>query len=305
MPRVMTHAVTTGFASAFKPTTGSLLTSTLLFSGLLAGLGQAAGLPTELPGTPPPGRNVEGIMDNSFLVEEAYNQEPGVVQHIFNANYGLNRLQGSDDRSLNFAFTQEWPVFSQTHQFSYTLPYSWVRTGGQSGQGLGDILLNYRYQAYYNEATLRAFAPRFSLILPTANDGFGGETVGYQWNLPFSTALGSDWFAHANAGLTFSPEAAPQPRHDLLHYNLGASLIYAARSDLHFMLEWIGNWNDTPGAAAGQRYEFSSVILPGVRKAFNFNGETQVVLGLGAPVGLTRTAPDVGLFLYLSIEHGF
>ena len=37
------------------------------------------------------------------------------------------------------------------------------------------------------------------------------------------------------------PEAAPQPRHDLLHYNLGASLIYAARSDLHFMLEWIGN----------------------------------------------------------------
>ena len=26
----------------------------------------------------------KGIQDNSFLVEEAYNQEPGVVQHISN-----------------------------------------------------------------------------------------------------------------------------------------------------------------------------------------------------------------------------
>ncbi|PYL47388.1 MAG: hypothetical protein DMF40_08590 [Verrucomicrobia bacterium] len=26
----------------------------------------------------------KGIQDSSFLIEEAYNQEPGVVQHIFN-----------------------------------------------------------------------------------------------------------------------------------------------------------------------------------------------------------------------------
>ena len=26
----------------------------------------------------------KGIQDNSFFIEEAYNQEPGVVQHIFN-----------------------------------------------------------------------------------------------------------------------------------------------------------------------------------------------------------------------------
>ena len=63
--------------------------------------------------------------------------------------------------------------------------------------------------------------------------------------------------------------------------------------------------NDTQAPRQDSATKFSSVILPGVRKAFNFNGETQVVLGLGAPVGLTRTAPDVGLFLYLSIEHGF
>jgi hypothetical protein len=32
-------------------------------------------------------RPVDGIMDNSFLIEEAYNQEKGVVQHIFTAIY--------------------------------------------------------------------------------------------------------------------------------------------------------------------------------------------------------------------------
>ena len=26
----------------------------------------------------------KGIQDNSFFIEKAYNQEPGVVQHIFN-----------------------------------------------------------------------------------------------------------------------------------------------------------------------------------------------------------------------------
>ena len=96
-------------------------------------------------------------MDNSFLVEEAYNQEPGVVQHIFNANYGLNRLQGSDDRSLNFALPRNGPCSAKRTSSAIPCLASWVRTGGQSGQGLGDILLNYRYQAYYNEATLRAF----------------------------------------------------------------------------------------------------------------------------------------------------
>ena len=32
-------------------------------------------------------RPIEGISDNSFLIEEAYNQEAGVVQHIFGALY--------------------------------------------------------------------------------------------------------------------------------------------------------------------------------------------------------------------------
>ena len=251
-------------------------------------------------------KNVSGIMDNSFLIEEAYNQEPGIVQHILTGFYGVNKMGGPDDQAFNLSFTQEWPVLSQTHQFSYTVPYSLVDSGGQRDNGIGDILLNYRYQAYFDEPNLRAFAPRFSLVLPTGDvdRGFGDDTLGFQWNLPFSTAIGDKWFAHANAGLTFLPDAGPKPRHDLLHYNLGASTIYAATSDLHFMLEWVGSWNDQFDVTAGSSHEFESLIMPGVRKAFNFENGSQWVVGLGVPIGLTGSAPDIGVFLYLSFEHG-
>src|SRR5580765_8093872 len=132
---------------------------------LLSGLGFE--VPAAEPGAGPVReRNVDGIMDNSFLVEEAYNQEPGVVQHILTAAYGLNRLHGPDENRLDSSFTQEWPLFSQTHQLSYTLFGSIAKTGGRSENGFGDMMINYRYQAWYDESTLTAFAPRFSLVLP-------------------------------------------------------------------------------------------------------------------------------------------
>jgi hypothetical protein len=217
-------------------------------------------------------------------------------------------MNGPDDETWNLAFTQEWPVFSQMHQFSYTVPYSFARSGGLSDDGVGDVLLNYRYQAYFDERTLRAFAPRFSLVLPTgdARRGFGENTLGYQLNLPFSTALGDKWFVHANAGATFLPHAESVSRRELWHYNLGASAIYAATRDIHFMVEWLGLWNGGPDpSGVGVRHEFASVISPGVRKAFNFRSGSQLVLGVAAPIGLTGSAPDYGVFLYVSFEHWF
>ena len=61
-------------------------------------------------------RPAAALQDNSFLIEEPYNQEPGMLQHT-----GVLRWQGHD-WTLNFS--QEWPVGSQTHQFSYAVPYA-------------------------------------------------------------------------------------------------------------------------------------------------------------------------------------
>lgn len=59
-------------------------------------------------------RPAEAIQDNSFLVEEAYNQQPGVVQHIFNALW-------TEDGVWALSLTQEWPLFSPP-RFSLIVP---------------------------------------------------------------------------------------------------------------------------------------------------------------------------------------
>jgi hypothetical protein len=269
-----------------------------------------------LPGWPPPAwgadatstttRNVDGIADNSFLVEEAYNQEPGVVQHILTAFYAYDSF-GESTRNWNLAFTQEWPLFSRTHQLSYSVPYNFTETDSAPVDGIGDVLLNYRYQVCYDEQTLTAFAPRLSLILPTGDDfrGGGEETLGYQANLPFSTTLNDRWFVHLNAGATFLPEAASSDGRDLWHYNAGASVIYAPLPALNFMLEWVGVWQESPRSGGSLGYEFNTLISPGFRQAFNSRNGAQLVLGAAAPIGLNRASPDYGVFLYVSFEHFF
>ncbi|MDB6074548.1 MAG: hypothetical protein JWO89_2188 [Verrucomicrobiaceae bacterium] len=244
-------------------------------------------------------------MDNSFLIEEAYNQDAGAVQHIWTGAYGVNRMSGPDDRVWNLSFTQEWPFLSQTHQLSYTIPWAINDQATTHADGLGDVLLNYRYQLYFDEKTLTAFAPRLSFILPTgdAERRLGNDTFGYQVNLPFSTTLGDRWFFHTNSGFTWLPNAGPGPRKDLLDTMVGASVIYAATSRLHLMLEWTGTWQDRGPDAAG--HDFVALISPGVRFAFNLPGDKQIVLGLAAPLGMTRAAPEYGIFLYASLEHPF
>src|SRR6266478_4272974 len=252
-----------------------------------------------------PHRPIDGIMDNSFLIEEAYNQDPGIVQHIFNAVYSIDDLSQTRQRRTDLSFTQEWPAYGQAHQFSYTVPYAVVREAGHWSDGIGDVLLNYRYQVFLNEKTLTAFAPRFSFVLPTGDEqkGFGSGTLGYQCNLPFSMTLGDRWFVHANAGLTFLPNAGEPPAHTFLNYNLGASVIYCVTDRFNLMLEWIGNWNQDVADSGETERQSPSVISPGFRTAFNLSNGSQFVVGLAAPIGLTKSGPEIGAFIYLSFEH--
>ena len=253
---------------------------------------------------------IDGISDNSFLVEEAYNQEPGVVQHIFNAVY----LRDPHRHGWPFNFTQEWPLFSVQHQLSYSIVSSYLWEEGQLQSGLGDILINYRYQALEEGSTSPAFAPRFSLILPTGSrdKGTGNGVVGYQWSLPLSKKISSRFALHFNLGLTYLPEvrvpldspANPlSPKRLLVSYNLGASAIYALSSSIHLMLEWIGTSEQSLDGQGKRDREFKALLSPGVRAAVINKENLQSVIGVGFPIGLNRTANNFGVFLYFSIEH--
>src|SRR5262249_2923915 len=134
----------------------------------------------------------EHIRDNAFFVEEAFNQEPGKAQHILNWINFWNRTSETRTRDFAFTYTLELPLGSQAHQFSFTTLFltSFEKPfGGAAHQdgGIGDTLLNYRYQLLSDDDFLWC-APRASVILPTGDRRFGLGTgeVGYQFNLPVS-----------------------------------------------------------------------------------------------------------------------
>jgi hypothetical protein len=259
-------------------------------------------------GAEPDETPIDRIEDNSFLIEEAYNQEPGVIQHIFVAVYSKD----SQRRGWEFNFTQEWPVFSQDHQFSYSIPSVSAREDGAAVRGIGDILLNYRYQALYEGELVPAFAPRFSLILPSGDRRreTGDGVVGYQWNLPFSKKLPPRLALHANFGLTYLPGVrAPldagglSSKRSLVSPSLGASAIFALTPRVHAMLEWVGNFEESINGRGKKQRDFVSIISPGFRAAVIDKEELQTVVGVALPVGVTRPAANFGVLLYLSIEH--
>lgn len=257
------------------------------------------------------------IRDNAFLVEEAFNQEPGDVQHIFNWVNAWDRSPEGHTRDFTFAFTMELPLGSQTHQFSFTtqfddgieLPDN--ATPVQQG-GVGDTFLNYRYQLLANDEFLWC-APRFSLIVPTGDErfGLGNGEVGYQFNLPVSR-YGDRFDFHFNAGYTITPDvdaqlptAFPLIEHDLHGANLGGSFFWKPKVNLHFFLESLALWNDEIDDV-GSRIDVNQVFLnPGVRYAVCQFDEVEWVIGVSVPVGLTPDTPDVGMFVYMSVEHAF
>ena len=241
-------------------------------------------------------RPAAAIQDNACIVEEAYNQEPGVVQHILCA-----RRQGRD---WNLQFTQEWPVGTQDHQFSYSLPYVWLRSGGQRAQGIGDMMLNYRYQALYESVSTPALAPRISLILPSGSEekGTGAGSAGYQLLLPISKIVTDRITLHGNAGLTsYFDVQGRRPT----SYLLGASAVYAVTPHFNLMLESLREWSENVDSAGRIEKERSYTVAPGFRYAFNLDAG-QLVVGSSLPIRFVQGAsPDYGVLLYISFEHNF
>lgn len=255
------------------------------------------------------------IEDNSFLIEEAYNQPQGVVQHIFNFVPAWEKGP-TRQRTFDFVFSQEWPLGSERHQFSYTIPmvamHEWTPGGpAADARGWGDVLLNYRLQVWDGKGHLPMFSPRFSLIFPTGEEerGIGLGKLGYQVNLPF-TKVFDRWVAHFNAGATATPgvTAGVNPAigfrgNTINGYNLGASAIYLLRPNFHLMLESICLWDEQLNVDGTPSPLVEAIVSPGFRWASYTEGDTQVVLGLGVPIGVSPDAPDIAAFFYMSFEH--
>lgn len=241
------------------------------------------------------------IQDNSFLIEEAYNQEDGVVQHIST----FTRLFQS--KSWVYTFTEEFPVRGQRNQLSYTLPIMTAGGGQWLDAGMGDLALNYRLQAIGNGVTRVAFAPRFTLIAPTGSvrlqRGLGG--VGYQTNLPLSVVVSRHFVTHWNAGATIIPGAKNSLGDSarLTGFNVGQSIIWQVRPRFNLLLETLWTRTESVVGPHKTRHEDDLFISPGVRWAYNFENGLQIVPGVAMPIGAGPSTGEKGVLLYLSLEH--
>jgi hypothetical protein len=244
------------------------------------------------------------IQDNSFLVEEAYNQNFGVVQHISS----FTRFWNSKD--WNYTFTQEWPVPGDArHQLSYTLVALHSGAFPGSGAGIGDVFLNYRYQLVGSGDTRVAFSPRFSLIFPAGDStqGRGAGSFGLQTSLPLSVVLSKKLVSHWNAGTTFFPHAqdASGNRAATAGYNLGQSFIWLMRTRFNVMLETVFASSQTVVASNRTQWANALFVSPGIRWSYNFRNGLQIVPGIGVPLGVGPSAGEKAVLLYLSFEHPF
>lgn len=238
-----------------------------------------------------------GIIDNSYLVEEAFNQDRGVVQNIFS----LIRVRTGE---WDFAFTQEWPVLGAIHQFSYSIPMSHV----DGRTGIGDVQFNYRLQVTSESPGRPAFAPRLSLILPTGDSTsrLGDGALGWQVNLPFSKQRGNLYF-HWNAGFTYLPgvDAGTQApaRISLFSPTVAGSVVWQVSPTLNLLLETLAEFNEEIGGSGPTRNN-SVTVSPGFRRAWDLT-DKQIVVGAAVPMTVNTQGATVAVLTYFSYEVRF
>ncbi|HXE79734.1 MAG TPA: metal-dependent transcriptional regulator [Vicinamibacterales bacterium] len=285
-----------------RMTIGTRAASKLLVdvvSALVALLIAVSGAAAQEPPAVEPAPSHFGIVDNSFFVEEAFNQDPGMFQNIF-------VFEREGPRGWAARFVQEWPLRGMRHQLAYSLTFA--RDGGDAR--FSDASIDYRLQVWNGEDGRPAFAPRASLLLNRDD----GETpldeggVGFEANLPFSLERGPLFF-HWNGGLRWLPAvsslpSAPGEDVDLVSPFVAGSVIAAVRPMLNLMLE--ARYDSEEFVAGRGRTDRAGIftISPGLRAGWDF-GDAQLVLGFAVPVARSEGEADTGALVYFSYEPPF
>jgi hypothetical protein len=189
------------------------------------------------------------IQDNSFLIEEAYNQERGVVQHIFT-------FSRTHSGTWAGTFNEEWPLGSVRHQFSYTPIF--VRNDGVRSN---DFALNYRLQLAGSGESRVAVSPRVTLLRDAV-----------QVMLPVSVVVTPRIVTHWNAGATSYPRTL----------TAGQSTVWLASHRVNFLVETVWTHADhatdvvvSPGVRWSYNLPHGLQIVPGIAIPFDRTQRTR------------------------------
>ncbi len=258
------------------------------------------------------------IEDNSMFIEEAFNQESGVIQHISNFIF--------TGKEFAFSYTQEIPLADVKHQLSFGVSYaSQKKPEGLTPvgntqfltNGLGDVVVNYRPQIWGKDKWA-LIIPRFTVIIPTGNSryGLGSGGWGGQFNLAVTKRLNSKITTHYNGGYTLINKAdhfnyaadgtaVKACEKNLGSVNVGGSVIWLLKPKFNLMVEYLSTFGEAIEDDGSLVKDNSTIINPGFRFALDV-GKVQIVPGLGLPINFSNGEfENRGGFIYLSIEPAY
>lgn len=243
----------------------------------------------------------DGMDDNSFLMDQGLVQDRGTVEHIF---YAIT--YPSPPRDAYFNFIQEWGI-AERHDLGFTLP---ITIFEKSGDGLGDVFLDYRYQVVKGKRL--NIAPRFSLILPTGNTNknLGYDTVGFQNNWAMSVYWNRHFATHWNMGTTLLPQAkdilsnGSSERKFMANFNFGASAAWMLNHRLNLALEFLTNLGSEINNNRNINLFGQYILNPGVSTCIDIKS-VSLIPGISAPLTWTRDNFEPGIYVYFSIQHPF
>jgi hypothetical protein len=248
----------------------------------------------------------EVLQDNSFLVNEAYNQDPDQVQHV------LTGWRFPNPSLWVFTFDDQWPVGGEKHQMDLFIPYG--SQGAPDPHGFGDVQIGYQYQArLQGEGSTFSMAPGVKLSLPTGSwtKGLGLGGAGVLVSLPISHRLSQHVEVHLNVGGSWFPNAktlggsGETLKGSLATLSEGASIVIHVNPTLNLSLEAVGGQAEALGDGGKKPWADTAFLSPGVAYAINFKNGAQLAFGASVPFGLNRQSPSSSLFLYVSLEHNF
>ena len=209
------------------------------------------------------------IEDRNFMLESGWNRDDAVVQ--------VNSF--FFDGAMAYELVQEWAQSSPRHQLSFTVPfYTDERTG------LGDVMLNYRYQLAGSGDSRVGVAPRLSLILPTRDAHFGERSSGLQVNVPVSAAITPRLVSHTNAGGTWYRDRGEKELH------LAQSLSFDVTQRLALTVD--ANYTRCDDAS------HLLVVRPGIQFSIDGPRGLQIVPGVAFP-------DSGGVLVYVALEQPF
>lgn len=241
------------------------------------------------------------IEDNSFLLEEAFNQEWGVYQFI--QKYQTFNKAGTYD----YAFENEIPITDKEFQFSYEIPVAQAEDG-RPGY-IGDMSLSYRWQPLNKDGFL--ISERFGLIVPTGNvkKDAGNGVYGFEFMQAATLTINEKWMNHWNFGFSMLPNAKVNnipKRRTITSASAGSSLIYRWHENFNLMFEALLESGQSIQQDGSKTAETSLTLNPGFRWAWDYEWkDTQIVPGVSFPTEVLGDKVENGVLVYLSIEPKF